>query len=290
MSGLPDVRSTIQTPSGRILAALGAFAIVVAVGYVDYASGTELRVYPLYFVPVALAAGLTGRRGGLLVALGAIGSWAVSNHMAGLRFSSGWVWTFNAGAHSVSFLLVVLLVGSIQRHRLREHQLARLDPLTLLPNRRSLLESARVELARQRRRVPPAPLTIAYIDLDGFKAVNDRLGHAVGDVLLSEVALALRGALRGADIAARLGGDEFAVLASETDLAGARALLERVRRDIGRAMAARSWPVTCSIGGVTFREPPNGAEELLARADALMYEVKRGGKNAVRVEPAGERA
>jgi diguanylate cyclase (GGDEF)-like protein len=118
------------------------------------------------------------------------------------------------------------------------------------------------------------------MDLDQFKAVNDSLGHAVGDRLLCVVAEALKAHSRAADTVARMGGDEFAVLLPETNLEGAKAFLEGLRARLLQAMRANRWPVTFSIGSVTFsRAVP--AEEMIRRADVLMYAVKQRKKDAI---------
>lgn len=129
---------------------------------------------------------------------------------------------------------------------------------------------------------------MAYLDLDHFKSVNDRHGHAAGDEALRIASRALSGALRATDLAARLGGDEFVILIPGAAADGARLVLERVRAALREAMRARDWPVTASIGAVVFRSPPASVEEMLATVDAAMYRLEAAGRDRVGVVESGE--
>jgi len=156
---------------------------------------------------------------------------------------------------------------------------ARTDFLTGVPNWRAFAERATTELNRARRY--GRPLTFAYVDLDDFKAVNDRYGHAAGDTLLSDVARTIGHVLRRTDVIARLGGDEFAVLLPETGPEPAWIVLRKLHNAVRIALAEAGWPVTASIGAVTCVVPPADVDELVRLADQLMYDVKRIGKNQV---------
>jgi diguanylate cyclase (GGDEF)-like protein len=167
----------------------------------------------------------------------------------------------------------------------KEHELARIDPLTSVPNRRAFyeaLEKERVRTLRYRR-----PVTIAYIDIDNFKKVNDSLGHAVGDELLVEVAAGLMSNLRVSDYVGRLGGDEFGLVLPETDATAAKAVLHKLRRGLLGEMQTHRWPVTFSIGAATFLDPPNSLDVMIRLADETMYAIKAQGKNNVSVSLVG---
>ena len=125
---------------------------------------------------------------------------------------------------------------------------------------------------------------MAYLDIDDFKVVNDRQGHARGDALLVILATTLRGATRAVDVVGRLGGDEFGLLLVETDGPAAEALLARIRSALATAIAANGYAVTFSIGAATFLSPPRSVDEMMLPADQLMYEAKRAGKDAVRLD------
>jgi diguanylate cyclase (GGDEF)-like protein len=154
------------------------------------------------------------------------------------------------------------------------HALARIDPLTDLPNRGAMIEAIGSVIAAQRRR--GGAFSLLYIDLDGFKRLNDRHGHGAGDEALREVAAILKRTLRQDDEAGRLGGDEFVVVVAG-DAAQARETGERLRRDLGVQMRTRSWRVTASVGAATFASPPESVDAALATADALMYAAKTAG-------------
>jgi diguanylate cyclase (GGDEF)-like protein len=166
-----------------------------------------------------------------------------------------------------------------------EHELARIDSLTSVPNRRAFyeaLDKERVRSVRYRR-----PFTIAYVDLDNFKKVNDSLGHAVGDELLVEVAAGLTSNLRTSDYVGRLGGDEFAVLLPETDATAATLVLGKLRLRLLEEMKAHSWKVTFSIGAATFLDPPDSLDVIIRMADETMYAIKAHGKDNVSVSLVG---
>jgi diguanylate cyclase (GGDEF)-like protein len=156
------------------------------------------------------------------------------------------------------------------------------DSLTSLANRRSFDEELSLEWRRADR--VEAPLSLILADVDNFKQINDTHGHQVGDQVLARVGEVLRAHVRQVDFAARYGGEEFAVLLPETELNGARALAQRLRRDLNRARITlpdgTELGVTASFGVATKGELAK-AEEMIAAADHALYEAKRAGKDRV---------
>lgn len=164
--------------------------------------------------------------------------------------------------------------------------LATRDELTGLANRRHFLGEAE-RLWRHARR-SGEPLAIAVLDLDHFKDVNDRYGHAAGDAVLCELAACLRDTLRATDLAGRLGGEEFGVLLPDTDLAGGEALLQRLRERIAGmsvVFEGQTLSLSASIGLSRSRHEDGGIADALSRADRVLYAAKRQGRNRVRVDP-----
>jgi diguanylate cyclase (GGDEF)-like protein len=125
------------------------------------------------------------------------------------------------------------------------------------------------------------PFSIAYLDVDNFKEVNDSLGHSIGDELLCRVAGILKSRLRQTDTIGRLGGDEFTIMFMETDAESAIAVLSDIRAGLFTGIEQVKLPVTFSIGLVTYEAPPESIAQVLGHADSLMYSVKRSGKDGV---------
>ena len=162
---------------------------------------------------------------------------------------------------------------------MREIASARTDPLTGLANRRSFIEAIEREIQRSAR--SNEPITLFFIDLDHFKEVNDRQGHAAGDALLKDIADCLQHHVRPTDTVGRLGGDEFAVLCPCLTGTDAKQGAERLHGTLLARMRAQHSPVTFSVGAASFDGGRESAAVLISAADALMYEVKRNGRNAV---------
>ncbi|MGF7189586.1 GGDEF domain-containing protein [Robbsia andropogonis] len=168
--------------------------------------------------------------------------------------------------------------AALERH-------ANIDFLTDLPGRRAFVEMAEKECQRAARF--GRPLAIAILDLDFFKQINDRLGHAVGDNVLTHYAQLLSSSTRANDICGRIGGEEFALLLPETDVFAATDVVDRLRTTLLGApcwIGARSIPFTFSAGIATFR-PGDNLEMLMARADNALYAAKAEGRNRTVAHP-----
>ena len=176
-------------------------------------------------------------------------------------------------------------------HALQDHlaHLARHDPLTGLANRAVLLDRLERSLARLARHAEG--LAVVFIDVDNFKAINDVLGHAVGDAVLQETADRLTSEVRPEDLVARIGGDEFVVLFEDLARPGEEGLrlAERLRTRTGAPMSVgeEQLTLTISAGVAAVRGPGRTTEEVLAEADSAMYRVKRAGRNRVAVVELG---
>jgi diguanylate cyclase (GGDEF)-like protein len=187
---------------------------------------------------------------------------------------------FGAAALAVCPLAAVLAALARRRADARHHGLrllAQHDALTGLGNRRLLHERLGYEITRHRRH--GRRFSLLVLDLDGFKGVNDRFGHAAGDEILKEVARSMTRAVRDQDTVVRMGGDEFCVLAPETGWQEAEQLVERLRRAVAGAVAGLD-KLTVSAGHAVFPDQGWTPDMLLERADAAEAEAKRASRAA----------
>jgi diguanylate cyclase (GGDEF)-like protein len=159
------------------------------------------------------------------------------------------------------------------------------DPLTGLLNRRYIEERLAEEVNRADR--SGDPMSFMMIDVDEFKSYNDRYGHPAGDEALKIVGQILRENLRGADVAARYGGEEFSVLLPETSVEESRTIAERIRRHVEETKFPRR-KVTVSIGIASLGGDVAGVKELIAAADAALYQAKRAGRNTIKIYDEAE--
>jgi diguanylate cyclase (GGDEF)-like protein len=285
---------------------LRSYARVVAMGVIDmtlvsvlvHRLGSVSSVLAIAYVavPVLYATTTPRRRVPVTLALVGVGQYLIliALELTGhLPYAPSMPDTIEPGLgpRLASFALVALcsagcavlssqLINALQVANARLRDLSQQDELTGLYNRRYVMARLEDELARRKRKLEP--LTVAMVDLDGFKRVNDEEGHEAGDAVLKVVALALLRATRRADVAARYGGDEFLVLLPNTDLEGARAVGARIL-DLSRAAAREVCPVipvSASIG-ITAVEADDEPAEIVRRVDEHLYAAKRAGGDRI---------
>lgn len=269
--------STELRPAERAFLLASASIWIGLTGWLDYETGVELRIFPLYFLPIVLVGWRSGYVLTLFMAWLSAATWLLSNYQAGMQYSHFAIWVVNTLTQAVSFSTIgVLVVYARRTTRLAEAR-SRTDSLTGLLNSAAFTsEAARIAAMCERHK---RPLTLAYLDLDDFKLVNDRHGHAAGDAVLAQVGTVLRASVRETDLAARLGGDEFALALAETDELGAHVMLRRLREGLHAALQSAPRPVTVSVGAVVTLRRHAGIEDLLKAADKQLYEAKARGKD-----------
>jgi diguanylate cyclase (GGDEF)-like protein len=311
-----DVRSGLTMGGLGILAAVGVLALmmirrrnIVGGGYLLAGSllaagGASLQIFPNPataaapgFVFSIMAAGaiiggpatyLFASASTLLLGAAWLGNLQDGLFLAGS--SAGFTdWAFLIGQIGTYFGLAAILhnlshsidstVGRLRGQTDLMTQLAHTDPLTELANRRYLFDQMANEFARARRY--RRPLSLLYLDLDGFKAINDRFGHMYGDEILRGVARSMRAVLRSTDLLARIGGDEFGVLLPETNIEGAINVAAKLRKALAaysHQLSARLAPLSFSAG-ISQMVPEDGSiDDILARADKAQYRAKNNGK------------
>jgi diguanylate cyclase (GGDEF)-like protein len=268
-------------PWGRAALYACILAAVLGAIWVHYNLGHNYQLYMFFLLPVIIVSWYGSGKAGFLISLISVIGWLAAD-LSMRRGIPFWAELVNDLVRLSVLLIVVLMANRLRNALDREHDMARQDTLTGLANRRAFYELGEIETERSRRY--KRPFTALFIDLDNFKTVNDSKGHEVGDRLLKTVAEILHSRLRTTDICGRLGGDEFAVLLPETGKKSAAIFAAELHSRLMEAMKNHDWPVTFSIGVATFHTTPESLDELIEKADALMYLVKQGGKNAIRQE------
>lgn len=272
-------------PLRRAAITVACLGLVAGTAVLDYRTGPYLSFAAVYLLPVAVCAWWAGFSGGALVALASTVAWCavdLADHPAAPPAAAVW----NGVTRFGILVLVASLAARLHAGILRERRLARTDALTGAANGRHFYEA--VAATADQARLTREPLTLAYLDLDDFKQVNDRLGHAAGDAVLTYVAETIRSEVGTAGLLARLGGDEFALLLPAAGAEAAGALLNRLHKRVTAGMKEKGWPVGLSVGAVTFPRPGEDVDRMVQRADALMYGAKRNGKGRVEHAVAGE--
>lgn len=263
---------------------VGGIAWTLAIGLLDWLTGTRITLSLFYMPPVAIAAWAGGRKAGLAASVLTAAMWYAADALAVAQWVSA-VQLWNVAVRLAFLAILALVVASLHDTLREQHELARRDIQTGLANARELRERAQVELRRLQR--VGAPLTLAYCDVDNLKVVNDLMGHEAGDRLLRLVGQAMRDALRSSDTVARMGGDEFALLLADTADSAAYAALVKVQAAVCAAIDAERFEATLSIGAVWSRFPVADVDVLLRQADAALYAVKDSGKDGMLLSAAG---
>lgn len=264
---------------------------VAGIGLIDYFSGPDVGFSLFYLAPIVWSGWQGDRSASLVLALLASALWLMADvAWHGLNVISLWNGFTRLGIYvSIAWLTgrvrtdqeqLRALNGRLQELLEHEQHLARTDALTTLPNRRLFVDELRRAAARSHR--AKTPLAVAYLDLDRFKAFNDRFGHLAGDAVLTAVGKVLASHVRGNDLAARLGGDEFGVLLDNCTEDTARITSTRLLDELKTTLAdVAKGEVGMSIGVACFDGPPLSPETVIDHADAAMYCAKGQGTNSL---------
>lgn len=242
-------------------------------GLVDRFTGTHVTLTAIYFAPVALMTWRFGLQRGLIAGLLCAVSALAPDLFLARNMTDNQHALWNALMLLCSAAVIAILVGRLREYVERLRNTALHDLLTGLPNRVAFSEALRREFSRAARQ--DSIVSVVVCDCDGFKEVNDRLGHAAGDRLLQEVARQLQAVFRASDMVCRWGGDEFMVLLTDTDAEAAKTAIDRARAQLEAALDAASPGFGMSIGWASALPEGESLEGLLARADAAMYASKR---------------
>ncbi len=264
-------------PAYRVGLLCALFLLVI--GGIDHLTGHEIALALFYLIPVGIAAWYLSRRVAFLLALAAALTWLWVDHTSGQSYSHPAIAYWNALVRLSFFVLTVYLMSTVRQLLETQTALAQIDTLTGLLNVRSFGQASASVFDISRRHGHSTAL--GYIDIDGFKGVNDSFGHSAGDEILKAVGRALAKRLRASDLGARLGGDEFAILLPETNMLGARSFFKDLHAALVNLAESNNWPIGFSVGVAVFPVPPLNSDEAIRLADDLMYNVKRSERNSV---------
>lgn len=253
--------------------------LLLGFAWLDLLSSDELRITSLYLIPILLVTWNNGRKWGYVFSAISVAIFVAIDVMINSEQHRHLYFYIDTFGRLLSYVIVIVLASNLRAAYDRERRLAHTDALTHLMNRHAFYTSLEVELARSARSAQP--FSLLYLDCDNFKQVNDTMGHWEGDQLLRLIGDALRKNVRKGDLVARLGGDEFAVFFSGADDNGIAVIVADLTKKLKLAVAAKYPQVSFSTGIAVFLKAPPSLDEIIMRADELMYRVKASGKNGL---------
>lgn len=256
-----------------------ACCITIVIGVADHLVGAEVSTTIMYFIPITIAAWYGSRSLGLAISLLATFIWLITDVTSGAEYSHMAIYGWNTLMRLGIFVFITILLSRLHDILNLEEIAADTDALTGALNVRGFRERLAEEYARSMR--SGRPFSLAFIDIDDFKKINDTFGHSVGDILLSTVANTINSNLRQTDHLARMGGDEFVILFSETNEDIVHAAFTHVHKRLMEIINMHNWPVTLSVGVVSFGTLPESPSRIIKIADDIMYSVKKSTKNNV---------
>ncbi len=252
--------------------------MTIFLGCINHLTGYEISFSIFYLLPIIFVSWFGKRNHGVIASVFSAEALMWADLSSDHFYSNFAVPVWNSIMVLGFFLLITFSFAEIKKLLTKEQLLARVDSLTGLANSRAFDERANNEINRSIRFA--RPFSIAFIDIDNFKQVNDMLGHSQGDNLLQSIAKTIKDNTRSIDIVSRVGGDEFVIFFSETNEKNAKEAINKVRERLFTMVKNNNLPVTFSIGVVTCYKSCN-LDELIKEADNLMYSVKKSGKNRI---------
>ncbi len=281
MRRLIDFFYQILNKTPKIIIEFLSIIILFLIAFVDFYFGSKITFSLFYLAPVFIVTWFIHKTNGIVFSVASALIWIfidlyIKQDFVFASFKVYWA----VAIRFIFFIIFVYIISFLKETLEKTEQIARYDFLTGVINARYFYELAQTEIHRSKRY--NSMFSFAYIDLDNFKYLNDTFGHPVGDALLRVVADIIKDNLRITDIIARLGGDEFVVLLPETNYEQSNLVIKKLVREIKIEMENYNWPVTLSIGLVTFKKIPISADDMIKIADDIMYTAKKSGKNLIK--------
>ena len=276
------IKAILESP-GKLpkpLFTLIGFLLVLAIGSLDSITSYDISVSALYLLPIMLIAWFEGGVPAALLSVFSAITWAMSDLVSGHPYHHIAVPIWNATMVLGMFLIVAYSITALKKLLIKEREHAFTDDLTGVANIRFFYEQARAEIGRSA--TSKQPLTLAYIDVENLRHINDTLGHIAGDYLLHEAAQKMRSTLRSTDVISRLGGSKFAILMPETKNEDATHIIYKVQELLLDMVEHNGWPVTFSTGIITCNGSIYTIDMLIKKAEDLMNAAKETGKNMVK--------
>lgn len=257
-----------------------SFLMVPFIGVIDYLTGPTITFALIYLIPVSTLAWLSDRRATIVLASSLTAMTWIAVDYFSERFSLSIIaYSWNFFSRFTILFIVTTTLSALKQSLLEARHLSRRDPLTNALNKRGFMELAEREIYRSTR--SGHALTIAFLDVDNFKTINDTFGHSAGDRLLTAIVESLRLHTRKSDLIGRVGGDEFVILLPDTGQDAARVIIAKSRGLLMEEMDKLNFPVTFSLGVLTCIQPPESVDAMIGMADKLMYKVKTSSKNDI---------
>lgn len=267
----------LKSLSQTAIIVLGLLLIII-IGVIDYLITIDLALSIFYLIPITLLTWFVNTNVGIISSFVCSISWFLAD-LSVKKYPYIWLYPWNAGVRLGFYLITIYLLSELKIGYEREKKLARTDGLTGAINQRFFRHLLQGEIERSYRY--KHPFTLVYFDVDNFKQVNDTLGHSKGDYLLKLITEIIQLNIRQTDSLSRLGGDEFALLLPETDYKSAQIVLQRIQKQLLEMVNLQQFPISFSMGAITYLTVPDSVDKALEQVDNLMYTVKKSGKNGL---------
>ena len=279
-----NIREWLSKQNAIFFLMSGLFLVVV-LGIIDKITGSEISFSIFYLIPIIFVTWFSDRWVGIFVSGASAMAWLMADLMVGQIYSLWIIPYWNSIMRFGIFLVNVYLLSKLKGALELEKTLSRIDSLTGIANGKYFIELVNSELIRSNKN--NLPFTIAYMDLDDLKIVNDRFGHNEGDIVLLTVAGIIRNNIGTIDTVGRLGGDEFAILFPGVGAEKSQGIIPKIHKSLLDAMLENKWGITLSMGVGTFKGANFSVEEILRLTESLMYSVKNAGKSGIKYEVFG---
>ena len=261
------------------IAILG-FIISAGIFYIDYnIMGPEVSFTLLYLFPIVMVTWYTGKTAGFMLSVASLSGWIIIQITQNGVDPFSIVFICNALSKLIVFIFIVILLSELRIRLGMEKSNARTDFLTGIFNRKGFMEALDIAVDHAKR--TRKAISIAYIDYDDFKSINDTYGHEAGDAALIKLAYTIKSFIRSEDTVGRIGGDEFAVIFRDTNGRAAKSIIKKIQKIFSNQGMNNSRPVSVSVGIGVFYPKKLSSHKMIVSTDRLMYRVKQEGKNGV---------